>query len=53
MGVSLSVFKIKDYKKENFVGNEEIYTLTGQLNFKDLELGDNRWLDLIKLSSVH
>jgi hypothetical protein len=40
MGVSLSVFKIKDYKKENLVGNGEITTLKGQLTFHDLELTD-------------
>ena len=40
IGVSLSIFKIKDYKKENFVWNDKISTLTGQLNFKDLELMD-------------
>jgi len=40
MGVSLSVFKIKDYKKERFVGSGEVSTLTGQLTFKDLEIMD-------------
>lgn len=40
MGVSLSVFKIQDYKKENLIGNNEIDTLNGQLTFYDLELMD-------------
>jgi hypothetical protein len=40
MGVSLSVFKIKEYKKEKFVGDKEVTTLNGQLTLKDLELMD-------------
>jgi hypothetical protein len=40
MGVSLSVFKIKDYKKEKLVGDKEVTTLNGQLTLKDLEIMD-------------
>jgi len=40
MGVSLSIFKIKDYKKERFIGSGELSTLNGQLTFKDLEIMD-------------
>lgn len=42
MGVSLSVFKIKDYIKEKFVGvgNKEVTTLNGQLTLNDLEIMD-------------
>lgn len=40
MGVSLSVFKIRDYNKNSFVGENEITSLNGQLTFTDLEIFD-------------
>lgn len=39
MGVSLSVFKIKDYKKESLIGGKEVSSLT-QATLKDFDVFD-------------